>query len=229
MGIAAERETGSGPSLRPVSIVDGVYDGIYEKLMSLDIPPGARMSIDAIARDLNVSQTPVREALSRLEREGLVHKAHLIGYSAAPQHSRKEFEDLFAFRLLLEPEGARLAALNMTPSALARLEEAAADMGHGAPPVDRTSRYSRFARTDAHFHDEILKLAGNEVIRHALADQHIHLHLFRLMFHTRVTQEALEEHESLLSAFRAGDAAAAEAAMRDHISRSRDRLMLAFE
>lgn len=229
MGIAAEREPGAGAPARPVSIVDGVYDGIYEKLMSLDIPPGARMSIDAIARDLNVSQTPVREALSRLEREGLVQKAHLIGYSAAPQRSRRQFEDLFAFRLLLEPEGARLAALNMTPESLQRLEEVAADMVHGAPPVDRTSRYSRFARADAHFHDEILKLAGNEVIRHALADQHIHLHLFRLMFHTRVTQEALEEHESLLAAFRAGDPVAAEAAMRDHISRSRDRLMLAFE
>ncbi|MGA0542222.1 GntR family transcriptional regulator [Neotabrizicola sp. VNH66] len=229
MGIAAERESAAGAPARPTSIVEGVYDRIYEKLMSLDIPPGARISIDAMARDLNVSQTPVREVLARLEREGLVHKAHLIGYSAAPQLGRRQFEDLFAFRLLLEPEGARLAVLNMTPEALERLEQVAADMGHGAPPVDRTSRYSRFARADAHFHDEIMKLAGNEVIRHALADQHIHLHLFRLMFHTRVTQEALEEHEALLAAFRAGDPGAAAQAMHDHISRSRDRLMLAFE
>lgn len=226
---AAERQEGRAASVRPASVVEGVYDGIYERLMSLEIAPGSRIPIDVIARDLNVSQTPVREALSRLEREGLVRKAHLIGYSAAPQLSRKEFEDLFAFRLLLEPEGARLATLSMTPVALQRLEEAAADMGHGEAPVDRTSRYSRFARADAHFHDEILKLAGNEVIRHALADQHIHLHLFRLMFHTRVTQEALEEHETLLAAFRAGDPAAAATAMRDHVSRSRDRLMLAFE
>ncbi len=229
MGLAAEREGGGEASVRPVSVVDGVYDSIYERLMSLEIAPGARIPIDVIARDLNVSQTPVREAMSRLEREGLVRKAHLIGYSAAPQLTRKQFEDLFNFRLLLEPDGARLAAMNMTPEVLTGLEEAAADMGHGEPPVDRTSRYSRFARTDAHFHDRILKIAGNEVMRHALADQHIHLHLFRLMFHTRVTQEALEEHESLLSAFRAGDPAAAEAAMREHISRSRDRLLSAFE
>jgi DNA-binding GntR family transcriptional regulator len=63
----------------------------------------------------------------------------------------------------------------------------------------------------------------------ALADQHVHLHLLRLMFHSRVTQEALEEHENLLAAFRAGDAARAQAAMHNHISQSRDRLMLAFE
>ncbi len=218
-----------GAPVRPQSVVDSVYDSIYERLMSLAIAPGARIPIDVIARDLNVSQTPVREALSRLEREGLVNKAHLIGYSAAPQFGRKEFEDLFNFRLLVEPEGARLAALNMTPAALEHIEAIAADMAHGAAPVDRTSRYSRFARIDAHFHDEIMRIGGNEVIRSTLFNQHVHLHLFRLMFHSRVTQEALEEHENLLAAFRAGDAAAAEQAMREHIQRSRDRLMLAFE
>ncbi len=215
--------------MRPPSVVDRVYESIYERLMSLAIPPGARMPIDVIARDLNVSQTPVREALSRLEREGLVHKAHLIGYSAAAQLGRKEFEDLFDFRLLVEPEGARLAALNMTPEALAHLEEIAADMAHGEPPVDRTSRYSRFARIDAHFHDEILRIAGNEVMRATVSNQHVHLHLFRLMVHSRVTQEALEEHETLLAAFRAADPAAAQAAMHEHIQRSRARLMLAFD
>lgn len=225
----AQREKQNDASVRPVSVVDGVYDSIYEQLMSLTIAPGARIPIDVIARELNVSQTPVRGALSRLEREGLVHKAHLIGYSAAPQLDRKQFEDLFNFRLLIEPEGARLAALNMTPSVLSQLEEIAADMANGATPVDRTSRYSRFARTDAQFHDEILRIAGNEVIRSTLFNQHVHLHLFRLMFHSRVTQEALEEHENLLVAFRGGDSGAAETAMREHILRSRDRLMLAFE
>ncbi|RGP35880.1 GntR family transcriptional regulator [Pseudotabrizicola alkalilacus] len=229
MGIAASRTTEKVASVRPVSVVDGVYNNIYERLMSLEIAPRARIPIDVIARDLNVSQTPVREALSRLEREGLVLKEHLIGYSAAPQLTRKQFDDLYTFRLLLEPEGARLAAVNMTPDALKLLEEAAADMGHGAPPVDRTSRYSRFARADAYFHDAILKVAGNDVIQSTLFNQHVHLHIFRLMFHTRVTQEALEEHENLLAAFRAGDAVAAETAMREHILRSRDRLLSAFE
>ena len=223
------RESHAVNAVRPPSVVDGVYDSIYEKLMSLEIPPGARMPIDVIARDLQVSQTPVREALSRLEREGLVRKAHLIGYSAAPQLGRKEFEDLFNFRLLVEPEGARLAASNMTPDSLSHLESIAADMAHGEPPVDRTSRYSRFARIDAIFHDEIMRIAGNEVIRSTLFNQHVHLHLFRLMVHSRVTQEALEEHEHLLDAFRAGDPDAAAQAMREHIQRSCDRLMLAFD
>lgn len=228
MATMAERAKKTG-IVRPASIVDGVYEGIYERLMSLEIPPGARITIDLLAREMNVSQTPVREAMSRLEREGLVRKAHLIGYSAAPQLTRKQFDDLYAFRLLLEPEAAALATRNLTPAHLSMLEDAAADMGHGEPPVDRNSRYSRFARADAHFHDQIVRLAGNAVIRQALADQHIHLHIFRLMFHTRVTQDALGEHETLLAAFRAGDAEAARAAMAVHIERSRDRLQAAFE
>lgn len=228
MGLAAEREGRTG-SIRPASIVDGVYDRIYERLMALEIPPGARIGIDSLARALDVSQTPIREALSRLEREGLVHKAHLIGYSAAPQLTRKQFDDLYAFRLLLEPEGARLAAKAMTPEALAGLEATDLAMASGETPSDRTARYSRFARADALFHDEIMRIGGNEVIRAALANRHVHLHIFRLMFHSRVTQEALEEHRHLLEAFRAADESAAAAAMREHIERSRDRLLAAFE
>ena len=113
--------------------------------------------------------------------------------------------------------------------ALQQLENSAADMGNGAAPVDRNTRYSRFARADAHFHDAILKIAGNEVIRNTLSNQHVHLHIFRLMFHTRVTQEALEEHENLLAAFRSADPQAAFGAMRVHVERSRDRLLSAFE
>ena len=227
-----ETATQRGPAgtlLRPASIAESVHERIYDRIMTLEIPPGARIPIDGLARELGVSQTPVREALTRLEREGLVRKAHQIGYSASPQLTRKEFEDLYEFRLLLEPESARQACLSLTADSLARIEAAAADMERGEQPVDRNSRYSRFARADAHFHDEILKAAGNEIVRQAMNDQHVHLHIFRLMFHSRVTEEALEEHERLLTAFRAGDAKSAQTAMHDHIARSRDRLAAAFE
>ena len=228
MGLVVEGER-KPQSLRPVSVVDAVYDAIYNRLMSLEIAPGARISIDQLARDLDISQTPVREALGRLENEGLVRKAHLVGFSAAPQLTRKEFDDLYQVRLLLEPEGARLASLNMTPETLSEIEQLAATMERDGAPVDRNSRYSRFARADAQFHDAILKIGGNEVLRQALSGQHVHLHIFRLMFHARVASEALEEHDRLLAAFRAGDSAEAAAAMRHHIERSRDRMLAAFD
>lgn len=213
---------------RAASLAEEVYDAIFARLMALKIPPGARITVDNLVRELAVSQTPIREALGRLEGEGLVVKTHLVGYSAAPQITRRRFEELYELRLLLEPEMAGRAAERMTETGLAELTAAAGVMSRSGG-ADERARYSQFARQDAVFHDQILGLAGNEMVRETLAHQHTHFHIFRLMFHARVTEEALDEHEAILAAFAARDADAARRAMRLHIERSRDRLLPAFE
>lgn len=213
---------------RAASLAEEVYEAIFARLMALKIPPGARITVDNLVRELAVSQTPIREALGRLEGEGLVVKTHLVGYSAAPQITRRRFEELYELRLLLEPEMAGRAAATMTDAALAELTAAAGVMSRSGG-ADERARYSQFARQDALFHDQILEVAGNELVRETLAHQHTHFHIFRLMFHARVTEEALDEHEAILAAFAARDADAARQAMRAHIERSRDRLLPAFD
>ncbi|WP_132655411.1 MULTISPECIES: GntR family transcriptional regulator [unclassified Rhizobium] len=210
------------------SLAGSVYEAIFAQLMSLKIPPGARINVDNLVRELNVSQTPIREALGRLAGEGLVVKTHLIGYSAAPQIARRRFDELYHLRLLLEPDSAARAAIAMDDEKLKILREAAGVMGR-RDGTDERVRYSTFARQDAMFHDRILEFAGNELIRETLNHQHTHFHIFRLMFHSRVTEEALDEHEALLDAFAAADPAAAEKAMRVHLEHSRDRLLPAFD
>lgn len=218
----------SGFIQRSNSLAGSVYEAIFAQLMSLKIAPGARITVDNMVRELNVSQTPIREALGRLEGEGLVVKTHLIGYSAAPQITRRRFDELYELRLLLEPDSSARAAAAMDETKLAALQEAAGIMGR-REGTDERIRYSTFARQDALFHDKILEFAGNELIRETLNHQHTHFHIFRLMFHSRVTEEALDEHEALLAAFAAGDASGAEKAMRLHLEHSRDRLLPAFE
>ena len=86
---------GAGGAInRQPGLAEAAYEAIFAQLMALKIPPGARITVDNLARELNVSQTPIREALGRLEGEGLVIKTHLIGYSAAPQIARRRFDDL---------------------------------------------------------------------------------------------------------------------------------------
>jgi DNA-binding GntR family transcriptional regulator len=213
---------------RQPGLAEAAYDAIFGQLMALKIPPGSRITVDNLAREFNVSQTPVREALGRLEGEGLVIKTHLLGYSAAPQIQRRRFDELYDLRLQLEPEAASRAAGAMDESRLAVLSEISGVMSRRLGGDERF-RYSAFARHDAVFHDRILEFAGNELIRQTLAHQHTHFHIFRLMFHSRVTEEALDEHESLLAALSAGDGKAAKRAMRHHIEQSRDRLLPAFE
>ncbi len=213
---------------RSKGLADDVYGAIFNKLMSLEIAPGERITVDGLVRELEVSHTPIREALGRLEGEGLVVKTHFIGYSAAPQIARRRFDELYELRLLLEPHAARRAAEWVTESDMRKLRETAELMRNLGGARDRSS-YSGFARFDADFHDQIMGIAGNELIRNTLAHLHTHFHIFRLMFHSRVTEEALAEHETLLSALGSGDTCGAEQAMRDHIERSRRRLLLAFD
>jgi DNA-binding GntR family transcriptional regulator len=212
---------------RHKGLADDVYGAIFNKLMSLEIAPGARITVDGLVRELEVSQTPIREALGRLEGEGLVVKTHLVGYSATPQITRRHFDELYEMRLLLEPDAARRAARQINESRIRKLTEIAERMRKIDSRGDR-SGYSAFARLDADLHDQILAIAGNELVRDTLVHLHTHFHIFRLMFHARVTEEALGEHESLLVALSSGDADGAERAMREHIERSRQRLLMAF-
>lgn len=213
---------------RANSLAGDVYEAIFNQLMALKIAPGARITVDNLVREFNVSHTPIREALGRLEGEGLVVKQHLVGYRAAPQITRKRFDDLYELRLLLEPDGAAKAAKAMDAGKLAALRQAAGVMAQRESGDERV-HYSTFARQDATFHDRIMEFAGNELIREMLTFQHTHFHIFRLMFHRRVTEEALGEHAALLEALTAGDPDAAKQAMRIHIEQSRDRLLPAFD
>src|SRR5918993_2685520 len=119
-----EKQNFNGSTLlrRPARLGDEVYNAIYSQLMSHKITPGGRISVDNLVRELGVSQTPIREALSRLEAQGLVVKTHLIGYSAADQLDRSRLEQLYELRLLLEPFAAAKAAVNMTDASIHRLE-----------------------------------------------------------------------------------------------------------
>lgn len=214
--------------LRRASLGDDVYEALLTRLISLKIAPGARMNIDALAKDLGVSQTPIRAALVRLEAEGLVVKIHLVGYSAAPLPSRRRFEQMYELRALLEPVAAAQAARVLTPADCAALQELHDAM---ATPSSADARlaYGKFAGWDTAFHARIATAGGSDLIAETLARLHTHMHLFRLLFHSRVTEEAISEHAEIMASLRAGDPDAAEAAMRRHILFSQKRMAPIFE
>lgn len=205
---------------RAQGFVDEVFELIRADIMALRIPPDTRISIDSLARQLGVSQTPIREALSRLEATGLVIKQHFVGYCSAPQLNRKQLDELYELRLLLEPYAAQCAAERMSDEQLRTINQLARAM---QPGESRTS-YDRFAVQDSELHDLIAVGSGNPLIRDALAKLHTHLHIFRLRFHSEVTKEAYAEHGELLEALANRKPAEAAAAMRTHIEKSYQRL-----
>jgi DNA-binding GntR family transcriptional regulator len=221
-------DSAAGLPPRRGALGDDVYEALLTRLISLKIAPGARINVDALVKDLGVSQTPIRGALVRLEAEGLVVKTHLIGYSAAPLPSRRRFEQIYELRLLLEPAAAAKAARALDPAGLSGLQELHVAM---ATPSSSDARlaYGKFATWDAAFHARIATAGGSELIAETLARLHTHMHLFRLLFHSRVTEEAIGEHAAIMAALNAGDPDAAHAAMSRHIQFSQRRMAPIFE
>ena len=207
---------------RPARLGDEVYSAIFARIMSGEIPAGGRIGVDALARQLGVSQTPIREALGRLEAEGLVSKTHLVGYSVAPQLSPRQLAALYEMRLLIEPFAARKCAEGMSDAVIAQLEALCADMAELAN-AEGLDAYAQFGQLDMAFHDQIAVSADNELLLQALAGLHSHVHLFRLVREARVTRTVLDEHEALVAAIKARDPDGAERAMRTHIERSHAR------
>jgi DNA-binding GntR family transcriptional regulator len=227
MNTNKQEPAGTGLLKRPDRLGEAVYTAIYAQLMSRQIAPGGRISVDGLVRELGVSQTPIREALSRLEAEGLVVKAHLLGYRAADQMDRQRLDQLYELRLLLEPFAAGRAAGAMSDEQLANLKTLALDM-QACESDALGEAYGRFAQLDTQFHDAIATACGNDLVRDTLGNLHIHVHLFRLFYHARVTADAIDEHRQLIAALEAHDAEAAETAMRSHLHRSRERFSRAF-
>lgn len=109
-------------------LADEVYDTLLGQLMSLRIEPGSRVTIDVLARELGVSQTPIRDALNRMEAEGLVVQVPHAGYRIPPQITRHRFEDMLEVRLLLEPAAARRSAERASSAQVAGLRRMLEEM-----------------------------------------------------------------------------------------------------
>src|SRR6478735_11747172 len=95
---------------------DEVYAVLQQAIMDGTIPPDDRLNAGELARRFDVSPTPVREALAKLESDGLVEKHPLKGYRTTDLLAREELVDLFELRLLLEPGTAARAAQRRRPA-----------------------------------------------------------------------------------------------------------------
>ncbi|HEY0447924.1 GntR family transcriptional regulator [Actinophytocola sp.] len=208
-------------------LADGVYEQLRALIMNHGIEPGERANIDEIARELDVSGTPVREALARLESEGLVSRLPLRGYRVTELLTRKEVEDIYGLRLLLEPPSAARAAAAMSPPFASALEEELATCP-SAPTGASYDAYKALTAHDARLHELILRIAGNVSVEQAFVRTHCHLHFFRLSYNQPFGEQTIAEHRALVEALVVGKAAAARDAMTHHLETARDRILSRF-
>ena len=216
-------------ALQRTSLSELTYETLKERILDRRLAPGDRLNIDALTRDLGVSSSPVREALVRLQAEGLVVLELYAGYTVAPHPTREYLLKLYDFRVLVEGYCARLGAARKDPATIALLRSLVKRMAGTKRLGAQYRDYKKLGQADAQFHQAIVDSAGNEVLSEVYASKHTHLLMSRL-FHERPDAGSpagvvMDEHRAVLDAYEAGDGRAAERALVSHLEQSRRRLL----
>ncbi len=205
--------------------VEKAYRALWDRILAGEYQPGERLKERDICADLEVSRTPVREALHRLAAEGLVQIEPRRGGKVA-ELRLDEAAELFSVGAHLESFAAKLAARRASPEALAALDATIRTM---RDVLDRDARDVRraYLKLDRELHGQIVDMARNRSLAAALK-QIVGLPVLVKAFSTYTGDDlwrSFHHHENIVDALHAGDEEWAEAAMRSHILAGRSILL----
>jgi DNA-binding GntR family transcriptional regulator len=193
------------------------YERIKHGILDGTFAPGAMLTEMAVAEWCGVSRTPVREALSRLEQDGMVVRTDrgMVVRDRTPD----EILDLYDTRISLEVTAARFAALRRTQMDQVRLERAQA----AAEELDENAPPEKLAAANREFHRAVWLASHNQAVLDLL--DRVNLHLMRYPMTTLTAPgrwpEAMAEHRELLDAIIAGEPARAGSVSERHFTAAR--------
>lgn len=202
------------------NFADEIYEAVREWILSGALPAPAPVRQDTLARALGVSKIPLREALARLEQDGLLGSARNRGFFIRPLEAT-EAEEIFALRLKIEPEIVAQAAACATPP-----DHAAARAALEALEREIEAQGSRAGILNRSFHLAMAQPAGLPLTLqmlerlHVLSERYVRKHLEP----PGRDENALREHRRLLDRWTAGDAQEIARSTAAHIQATLDDL-----
>jgi DNA-binding GntR family transcriptional regulator len=202
----------------PQNLTALAYQSIKKHILAGDFDPDVRLTEEALSQQLGISKSPIREALNGLEHEGLICIEPRRG-AYLRQFSAKEVEDLYNLREMLEVYAVSIAKI--TPDLIRDLKESVKRTASLLKADDKTGHIEE----DARFHGLIARAAGNRELSRVLEKIQNQIWLYRCQTYDLSSSTAPRAHLAILKALEAGDRKKAEAAMRDHISHVRLRLV----
>lgn len=208
-----------GPAPAP-RVADQIYRRLRMAIMEGELPARVRLVEVELASRLQVSRTPVREAISRLVNEQLVQPLPHGGVEVVDVSH--ELEDIFAIREALEGTAARLAAERITEEEVLRLQ--AIQDEHCALPLDD---YARRSQLNDAFHGAILRAARAPRLMRMVEDfREFFVQASQLThYQKRHTMTALRQHQEIIEALRERDTKRAEKCVRTHLRHGMNRML----
>lgn len=212
---------------RSASLADVAYEKIRRRILDNTLPPGYRALEQEVALALGMSRTPVREALVRLQAEGLVeliprHGMHVLPVS--PQQMREIYEVLTALECMAVELVTRRRP---TAEDIKLLTRASDEMDHALAREDLEA----WATADEQFHSQLVELAGNQTLLAAVMNYWDRAHRAR-MFSLRLRptpKDSTREHRALVERILEGDVDGAVRENRAHRERASRELLGIFE
>lgn len=188
-------------------------DVLRDQILSGRFAPGLRLVEAALAEQLGVSRGTVRAALSELAHEGLVSQVAYTKWMV-PELSAEDAWELYSLRGSLEGLAARLAAQRRTPATMATLTEAYERLASAVA----SERRSAVAAADLALHQTIVGITGHRrlIAQYKLIEQQVRHYIATSNAQIYDLHQIIDEHEPIVRAIVAGDAARAERLAHDH-------------
>ena len=211
--------------LKRMALLDQVHGLLKERVLDRSYRPGDKLNVDALARELSVSTTPIRESLGRMVAEGLVQTRPYVGFFVADMPPPEYFAQLYDLREVLELWAVQESARLRPEKHLAVMQESV-DAMNQYTLSKRYARFRGFSEADEAFHTAIIAATGNVPAMNAYANLRIHLHLSRLYIERdQDSIEARRQHAEILEAIMAARPNDAAARMKHHLRSSREKLL----
>ena len=185
------------------------YMEIRSHILEFETDPSEPLSEVKLASLLGMSRTPIREALRKLESEGIIVTYGTRG-SFINIPTLREIKDIFEVRMFLEAAAAKLAAKEIDLSHLEDFEEQLVAFRQGKKKGD-------FVDLGRKFHFFIIESSGNKVLKDILDNIYTKLDIIRLFSYSFRRKEAVEEHLKIVRALRKKDGELSYAAMHNHL------------
>jgi len=194
---------------------DTVYERLRDEILSGGLPAGARLSVPALAERLDVSRSPVRDAVVRLIQERLAREEPRKG-AVVIEVTRDDLIAIYQVREVLEGLATRLAVEN---AGRRLVDDLSATLARHEQAV-RAGDLSAHFEADTHFHRLVRRAAANEEVYRLLEEIQGKVRLaMRTTSVTAGPTEAVKDHRAILAAIRKGDPVAAENVAKAHVAR----------
>ncbi|MDZ7912626.1 MAG: GntR family transcriptional regulator [Rhodococcus sp. (in: high G+C Gram-positive bacteria)] len=197
-------------------LTESVHATLRQQIFSGELPPGTPLSVPALAAKLNVSRTPVREAVQQLIYEGIAVHTRNAG-AKVDSLDANTVRSVFEVRELLDGLAAHRATLNATNDVVEELRDMVVEQ---RALLDEPADAQRDALLDLRFHTRIRDVAANRPLSEALLRLDSQAHLYRTDMWSGETARrlAVTEHERIVDAIETGDAEAARIAASAHVA-----------